>query len=146
MEKLDKKLLEDENSIPSFGYHLIRNVLLQKILGEEYESLLYWSGKSLAREYPLSSLDEFADFFTKAGWGILSLTKEGRQEWVFQLEGIERSLIEASSFRLEAGFLAEQVQNQKGFITEAIETKKKNKVIFEVKWDRSDKLHEENAG
>lgn len=146
MDNFEKEWLDDEHSLPSFGYHLIRNVLLQQMFGEEYESILYWSGKSLAREYPLHSLDEVAHFFSKAGWGTLTLKKEGRQEWVLQLDGIERSVLQRTSYRLEAGFLAEQVQSQKGFITEALEIKKRDKIIFEVRWDRSDKVYDENAG
>lgn len=145
MNNLDKEWLDDERSHPAFGYHLIRNVLLQQLLGEEYEPILYWSGKSLAREYPLNTVDELVDFFKKTGWGSLSLTKEGRQAWIFQLEEISYPFIKENSFRLEAGFLAEQVQRQKGFIAEAIETKKKDKVVFEVKWDRSDQVYDKNA-
>ena len=140
MKLIEKDLLEDEQSFPAFGYHLIRNVLLKKMLSDEYGAILYWSGKSLAREYPSTSLDELIYFFNKAGWGTLTLVKEGRQEYIFQLEGIKRSFIEATSFRLEAGFLAEQIQMQKGFTAEALETKKKDKVVFEVKWDRSDRI------
>jgi hypothetical protein len=45
-------------------------------------------------------------------------------------------------FQLEAGFLAQQVQNQKEVIAEAFEhpLKRSHKVKFTVKWDNKDQI------
>ncbi len=55
---------------------------------------------------------------------------------------VERRLLmhNEPSFRLEAGFIAEQVQSQKNLVTEAHEeiVKKKKKVFFIVRWDLKD--------
>jgi hypothetical protein len=42
-----------------------------------------------------------------------------------------------ATFQLEAGFLAEQIQRQKGKIAEAIEEQKKRQDIYiTVQWDK----------
>ncbi len=44
------------------------------------------------------------------------------------------------TFHLEAGFLAQQFEQQKGYVTEAFEQQKRRAktVLFTVKWDRKD--------
>ena len=127
-------------TIPTFGYEIIRDHLLQSILGKHEDDVLYWAGKELARKFPLYSMDEAATFFEEAGWGRLILEKETKDETHYILTAIdeESSLnIEQRCFRLEAGFLAQQKQKQLGFLTECYEEKeiKKNMINFTVKWD-----------
>ena len=46
-----------------------------------------------------------------------------------------------STFTLESGFLAEQIQNIKGYITESyteIKNGRNKKVTFQIKWDIKD--------
>lgn len=132
---------ESERQVPLFGYQLLREDVLPDLLGKEHNIILYWAGKSLARKYPVNSIDDLSTFFQKAGWGTLTLTKEKNSELVFELTS---SLFEYKKdivLSLEAGFLAEQVQNIKGYITETNETIKKGtpkKVVFHVKWDNHD--------
>lgn len=45
------------------GYELIRNDVLQLVLGKEHDHLLYWVGKSLARKYKLEEIEELHTFF-----------------------------------------------------------------------------------
>jgi predicted hydrocarbon binding protein len=133
-----------EISVPSFGYELIREELLSNILGKESPEILYWSGKNLARTHLLQSLDEIAAFFEEAGWGSLSIKKELKNELHFELTSplIKRRLQikPESHFKLEAGFLAQQIETQIGMVTEAHQQiqKKAGLVEITVRWDLKD--------
>lgn len=134
--------------IPGFGYELLREVLLPDLLGKETASILYWAGKRLARRYPLDTFDEIIVFFEKAGWGTLTATKERNDELEVELTGAivtaRMSINDNCSFQLEAGFLAQQIEQQKRCVAEAYEQQKKRakKVIFTIKWDRKDEVDE----
>lgn len=136
----------EELQIPVFGYELIREILLQDILGEDSYHILYWAGKQLARKFPLTSMGEVVTFFQSAGWGQLMINKETKNEMELTLNGemINRrlDLYSNSHFQLEAGFLAEQCVIQKKFYSEAIaEIKKRShKILFTVKWDTKDPI------
>lgn len=135
-----------EATVPAFGYELIRNKLLPELLGEEYASILYWSGRKIARHYPMDNEGQLTDFFEWAGWGELTLAEKSKKKIVFECRSplIEARIQEnpnASSFALEAGFVAEQMQHILGCIAEAmteIQKGRHKKVIFMVKWDASD--------
>ena len=119
----------EELQIPTFGYELIREILLQDILGEDSYHILYWAGKQLARKFPLTSMNEVISFFQSAGWGELIIKKETKNEMELTLTGeiINRrlDLYTNTHFQLEAGFLAEQCVLQKKFYSEAISEIKK---------------------
>lgn len=127
--------------IPAFGYELIRETLLENLLGKDYNSILYWGGKNLARKFPLGSMLEVTDFFEKSGFGILTVLKENKNELIFELTSelitnrFERDV--DFSYQLEAGFLAEQLQNIIGQEAEAMEQHKKKTrtVILTVQWE-----------
>jgi predicted hydrocarbon binding protein len=137
------ELLKDLH-IPAFGYELIRQVVFPSIFGKNTSFILYWAGKDLARKYPLQTLEEIISFFEKAGWGTLTLLDEKKDEYEFELNGPLVSARfdwdDSCTFQLEAGFLAQQIEQQKGKITEAYEQQKKRAktVHFTVKWDRKD--------
>lgn len=131
-------------TVPAFGYELIREILLPQILGSESAEILYWAGKQLARKFPLQSFAEIMDFFEKAGWGQLKILREKKDELELELSS---SLITqrlqskgAYHFQLEAGFIAQQIEEQKEVVSEAFEHPKKRggKVHFTVKWDKKD--------
>ena len=124
--------------IPTFGYELIRDNILRTVLGKHEEEVLYWAGKELARKFPLFTLDEAPLFFEQAGWGILSVEKQDKDEIIYKLSGDADTLkLEERCFRIEAGFLAEQTQKINGFLTECYEEKnnKQGTITFNVKWD-----------
>jgi predicted hydrocarbon binding protein len=132
--------------ISGFAYELIREVLLPDLLGKDTASVLYWAGKSLARKYPLETIEDIITFFDKAGWGTLTVASERKDELDFELTSpliaARLSSKEECTFQLEAGFLAQQIEQQKKLVTEAYEQQKKRtkKIIFTVKWDRKDIL------
>lgn len=131
-------------SVPVFGYELIREVLLHDLLGNEAPEILYWAGKRLARMYPLETAGQIAEFFTNASWGNLSIANESKHE----LEMVLSSPLIAGrlqknnncTFQLEAGFIAQQIEFQKEVICEAFEhpRKKTGKILITVKWDKKD--------
>ena len=128
----------DTKTIPTFGYELIRDNILRSVLGKHEEEVLYWAGKELARKFPLFSTEEAVRFFEQAGWGVLSVEKEGKDSAIFILTGDADVLkFEERCFRIEAGFLAEQIQKLIGYLTECYEQKniKQSTVKFNVKWD-----------
>ncbi|CAM5676841.1 hypothetical protein LSPH24S_09210 [Lysinibacillus sphaericus] len=50
--------------------------------------------------------------------------------------------IQNRSFRLEAGFIAEQIQQVKGYLTECYDEKREKQqlVTFTVKWDVKERI------
>lgn len=129
-------------TLPVFGYELLRDILIPDLLGKDTADISYWAGKHLARKFPLLSIQEIYSFFLEAGWGQLLIIEENKNEMKFELKGtmIARRLQmhEEPCFRLEAGFLAEQIQTQKHVTTEAYDEVKKEKILFTVRWDRKD--------
>ncbi|WP_018664924.1 YslB family protein [Heyndrickxia acidiproducens] len=131
-------------TVPAFGYELLRNILIPDIFGKETPEILYWAGKHLARKFPLLSSDELISFFEEAGWGALSIKKEEKYRIEFELSSpiIDRQLDmgKESTFKLEAGFLAEQYQQRMKLVTEATEeVQKRSKTVqIIVQWDQKD--------
>lgn len=142
--ELEINNLDTDLTVPAFGYELIRDILLPEILGKETPDILYWAGKHLARKFPLMSINEVISFFEEAGWGTLYITKEEKKGMELELTSpfISRQfeVKTESCFKLEAGFLAEQIQSQKKLRTEASEEiiKRHKKIKFIVQWDLKD--------
>ena len=70
----------------AFAYELLREELLPDLIGNDLDGILYWSGRNLARKYPLETIEEVIQFFEKAGWGTLSIVEHKRREMQFQLK------------------------------------------------------------
>lgn len=143
------QILEDELeniSIQPIALELLRDDLLPDLLGKEAGQILYWAGKSLARRYPLDSIEAVFDFFEKACWGTLKITEQKKREMHFELTSpfISKRFQnkQSTTYQLEAGFLAEQIQQQRQVIAETYEDQKKRTEIvhFIVQWDPSDIL------
>lgn len=124
--------------IPAFGYEIIRDFTLSSILGKNESDILYWAGKELARKYPLETEVDVNSFFAEAGFGILTLQKELKDGYIFELSNDPAVFnFEKRNFRLEAGFLACQIETRLGFLTECYDEKdtKQKKVTLTIKWD-----------
>lgn len=130
--------VKDPEINQEFGYEIIRDYVLSEVLGQHEADILYWAGKSLARKFPLYTMEEAADFFSQAQFGRLSLEKSSKDETVYLLVPLK---IANRCFKLEAGFLAEQKQKLDGFLTEAYEEVflKKNQVRITLKTDSREK-------
>lgn len=149
MKSLKKKLKPEEQNLELlntpvnlFGHELIRTELLTNILGKDAEAILYWAGKELARNHPLTSFEDVVLFFEQASFGTLIRTKEKRSSSTYSLSGklIDLRLAQKGAvFSLEAGFLAEQMQHINGVYAEAYAEVIKNKtVVITLKWDNKD--------
>ncbi|MFF2591293.1 YslB family protein [Peribacillus butanolivorans] len=142
----EEEIQTEESQVPVFGYELIREVLLNDILGKDSNQILYWAGKQLARKFPLNGEQEVVAFFQNAGWGHLEIIKFSKTEMELSLTGeiISRrlDLHPDCHFQLEAGFLAEQFTLQKKFLSESTEEIKRRakKVTFTIQWDPRDPI------
>ncbi|MFE0505489.1 YslB family protein [Peribacillus butanolivorans] len=142
----EEEIQTEESQVPAFGYELIREVLLNDILGKDSNQILYWAGKQLARKFPLNGEQEVVAFFQDAGWGHLEIIKFSKTEMELSLTGeiISRrlDLHPDCHFQLEAGFLAEQFTLQKKFLSESTEEIKRRakKVTFTIQWDPRDPI------
>lgn len=140
---VDIESLQDV-SLNAFAYELLREELLPDLIGKDLDDILYWAGRNLARKYQLESIEEVIHFFEKAGWGTLNIIEHKRREMHFQLTSTlikERQKQKRhSSYQLEAGFIAEQIQKQRNVIAESYEEQKKrsDSITFLVKWDVKD--------
>lgn len=102
----------------------LRDVIIPSILGKETDEMLYWIGKDLARQYPVASPNELVTLTHQLGLGDLSLQKKTNTSQVWRLGGpIVGGRIkkddEETSFGLECGFLAEEIEFQLGTVVEA---------------------------
>lgn len=112
----------------------MRDVLLPAILGDETDGIMYWIGKDLARQYPVASDDDLVTIFSQLGMGDLKLVKQSATQHIFQLSGpiVEEHLAiqkEQTSFTLEAGFLAQQLEFRLQTVTEAEVSERRHKFV-----------------
>ncbi|RSD27642.1 YslB family protein [Mesobacillus subterraneus] len=151
MSELTTSELKTESgppAVPAFGYELIREILVPELLGKDTPEILYWAGKRIARKFPLDSIEETIRFFHDAGWGLLSVKEESRREMVLELTSdlISSRLKDNpnTTFQLEAGFIAQQVEGQKKVAAEAFEhpNKRSARIQFTIKWDKNDAVSE----
>ncbi|MEG0260899.1 MAG: YslB family protein [Lysinibacillus sp.] len=128
------------HKISSFGYEIIRDHLLSSILGKHEDDVLYWAGKELARKFPCQTHEEIISFFAEASWGTLTIEKEMKNGLTLLLTNDIH--IKTRSTRLEAGFLAEQIQLAKGYLTECYDEQLKKQLgtSFTIKWDVKERI------
>lgn len=110
--------LLDELHTAGAGYDVLRYISLPDLLGTEANTLLYFMGKNLARSFAINSFEDIYQIVDKLGWGKLELVKEKKKSFTFQLMADAVFLrLQASvdiDFRLEAGFLAEAIEQLYG--------------------------------
>ncbi|GBG95832.1 hypothetical protein LFYK43_22910 [Ligilactobacillus salitolerans] len=145
---MSKKFYETSIAANSFSITLLRDALLPSLIGQEGD-ILYWAGKKIARQFVLTKDEEIPLFFKQAAWGSLARVKSKKNTQTFELTGpvieTRQGLGQEANFLLEAGFLAETIQNQLGHPSEAIvASSKKNSVTLLVKIDLETTLPSEN--
>lgn len=135
-----QEIEELEDNLSPYSHYILRHLLIPELLGEDESTILYWAGKSIARKInEQSGQVELIDFFNKANWGELSLQKEKKSEFIYEL--IAPQMTKERPFTLESGFLAQWIELEKGFMTEATYSVKKNKpctIKIIVRWDTFD--------
>lgn len=107
---------------PLFGQLMLRDLLLPELLGEETSNISYWAGRALARKLPVDET-ELSQLFAEVGFGELTAESAKRHERVYTLAGTVVATRIANfpqpDFQLEAGFLAESLQQALGVVVEA---------------------------
>lgn len=132
----------NKNAPTQFGYDILRDTVLPLLLGKHEDDILYWAGKEVARKFPIFSLEELPTFFQEAGWGLLTLEKESKDEAIYHLTHSALSELNGGSCQLEAGFIAEQYQKLNRCLTECFGEKiqKQAYIRFTVRWDIKTKI------
>ncbi len=126
-------------SQPTFAIELLRDYVLTDLLGDDYAQVIYWSGKRVARKFPVMTNDELSAFFMEAGWGQLTLLKEKGSKFLFELLPPPATQEKATGyFQLEAGFLAEQIAGRFQCVAEGYADVARQAVQITVQLDRKD--------
>lgn len=128
----------DEFPAETAGQDILRYIGLPAILGQEKDTILYFIGRNLARQFEMNNLDDLRYIYQKLHWGQLELIKEKKNQLSFHMMADEivhrlQSSID-TEFRMEAGFLAEAVQKIYGRGCECTETIQKRlfRIDFKV--------------
>src|SRR5699024_10292418 len=110
---------------------------LPTILGNEKDTILYFFGRTLARQFEINEMEDMYYVFQKLNWGKIELMQVKKHQLTFHLmadEIVERltSPIE-TEFRIESSFIAKVVQNihERGY--ECIESVNKRLYRIEFK-------------
>ncbi len=137
---MDRNLISlstlDEFNSETIGQDILRYISLPSFLGHEKDTLLYFIGRTLARRIHMESLEDVIYLFKKFRWGNLELIKNKQNHMILHLmsdDVVKR--MQASidvDFRLEAGFIAEAMQNITGRPAECLETI--NERLFRVEY------------
>ncbi len=108
------ELINDSSLKDDLGQFLLRDDLLQSILGSDSHEILYWAGKYTARKYRLANYDQLELFFKQFNLGNLTIRKEATDQISWELSGnvVEKrlSLFSNPDFYLETGLIAENCQ------------------------------------
>ena len=142
-EKFYQEAIQTNSLGTTFGTLLLRDALISELVGPD-NNILYWLGKSLARKFNLKTLEDIMAFFLNANLGKLEQIRVKKDEHIFELSGpivTKRKELSDADFLLEAGFLAQSIQQQCNFLTEATITKSTKKaIIILVKIDLKDPI------
>lgn len=100
----------EQMNMPYLGFHMLRNSLTQKLLGDSEGPILYWLGKDIGSQISLQSAHDLVLPFIRLGLGKLELLEEHERFYRYSLthsvfshmeqERMERSLL------LECGMIA----------------------------------------
>lgn len=140
-------LAKENNELgTTLGASILRDSLLPDLIGND-TTILYWAGKRIARKFPLAKDEDLPFFFKEANWGNLERIKEKFGRQTFELSGsivkMRKQLTNHPEFLLEAGFIAETIQNQSGFTSEAsvdLDSSKSDSVFITVQVDQHDPI------
>lgn len=117
---------------PLFGQLMLRDLLLPDLLGKETESITYWAGRSLARRLPVAE-EDLSALFARIGFGTLTVAATKHHQRIYTLSGTtvatRMANFEQPDFRLEAGFLAQSLQQELGCVVEGSATSDSHKQV-----------------
>lgn len=129
-----------QENIPTAALILLRDNLLPNLFGEDADTILYWAGKEIARQYPIENKEDFQHFFHQYGLGDLHFIRSKKKKNELKLTGkivSDRLQNPKASFSFEAGILAQQLELLQEVPTESSYTiqQKKGTVLFTIKSD-----------
>ncbi|KRM71556.1 hydrocarbon binding protein, V4R domain [Lacticaseibacillus brantae DSM 23927] len=110
-----------DETTPLFGQIALRDLVLPDLLGDEQSDILYWAGRSLAEKLPTKEAD-IPGLFAQLGLGTLANQSQKRQQREYRLDGSTVAArlkdFDKPDFQLEAGLLAQLLQQQLGVVVE----------------------------
>ena len=143
-------LLNLPGSVSFFAVTAMRDLMLPNMLGEDQHNILYWAGRDLAAKLPVRE-EAIPQLFKQVGFGTLTPLKQKRQERQYLLAGdvvaTRIRTYEDPDFQLEAGFLAQALQQVLGFAVEggsAIQRRDQNTILTVVMDNRDPQPTAEN--
>ncbi|MFY0545386.1 DUF2507 domain-containing protein [Brevibacillus sp. H7] len=72
-------------NMPYLGYHLLRETITTKLLGESEAPILYWMGKDLGRQIAVQTANGLVLPFIRLGLGKLELLEESERHFRYRL-------------------------------------------------------------
>ncbi|MGD8188739.1 DUF2507 domain-containing protein [Brevibacillus ginsengisoli] len=100
----------EQMNMPYLGFHMLRDCLTRKLLGESEGPILYWLGKDVGSQISIKNADDLILPFIRLGLGKLELLEETEHSFRYSLTHSVFSHIEVdrltSSLMLECGIIA----------------------------------------
>ncbi|MBO8164501.1 MAG: DUF2507 domain-containing protein [Brevibacillus sp.] len=100
----------EQMNMPYLGYHLLRETLSIRLLGESEAPILYWTGKDLGRQMAVGSAADLVMTFIRLGLGRLEIMEQTDSHLRFRLSHSAYDYIPPDrlvrTLSLEAGLLA----------------------------------------
>lgn len=135
------ELMNADTNTPFFGQLMLRDVVLPDLLGQQSGSISYFAGRDLAMRLPVAD-DQIPALFTALGLGTLAQDKMKLKLRTYTLSGttvITRiKNFKTADFQLEAGLLAQLIQQKLGMTAEATSEIHGTNVLLTVGIDPSE--------
>lgn len=133
------ELLQNADQHPLAGEILLRDVMLPELLGERADGILYFAGRSLAAHLNVPE-EQISTTFASMGFGELKPDKIKTKLRTYTLGGpvVSQRLSlrgNTADFRLEAGFLAQLLQQALGHTVEGASENHRNNVTLTLSID-----------
>ncbi|WP_134992226.1 DUF2507 domain-containing protein, partial [Oenococcus oeni] len=71
-----KNLSKFSNNQTAFSLALLRDGILNDILDDDANDILYYAGKEVARQFYTKTLNGIQEFFSAAGWGDIQISSQ----------------------------------------------------------------------
>jgi hypothetical protein len=125
-------------NMPYLGYHVLRETLTSKLLGESESPILFWMGKELGGQIAIQSASGIILPFIRLGLGKLDVLEEGERLIRYRLFHSIYSYMSSERLRralsLECGIIAGAVNRWRNWDSQTrLELEETGSVIIEVR-------------
>lgn len=100
----------EQMNMPYLGFHMLRDCLTRKLLGDSEGPILYWLGKDIGSQISIKNADDLILPFIRLGLGKLELLAENAHVYRYSLTHTVFSHLEtdrlSASLMLECGIIA----------------------------------------